>query len=439
MRGPAGDLRHARRGAARHRLIKDVRAPTFGWNPFGGRDHGVQAPQQRGDLSQARGYGRADEARHGRALRGARPRHEFLPDARGAAQGRAVPRRRQLLEVGPARPGARGVRPPVPSGDGPDGAGAAGVPLQARPARGPPDAPGRDRGVPAGRERRRVHARRPAGDGPRPRGDRAGGGGAPGGDLLRAAGVHADRAAPGGGHRRRVHGTGVDRRLQGAAGRAAARDHASAQGVRQRSGAVRGGAGGGLDLRAAGGGDPARPVRRRGGRRRALRPDELVLRGEPRELRALRRRAGARGLSDRGHLGDGDDGGGLPSGAAALRPVQGGRPAPDLRSDRPGDRGLPAHGAGRAAGGPPDRAGPAGADHVGGRDPAGPAAAPGRRTGCRSRTGACARGCSTRRCRRTACSRTGWSSPPRSGSREPWREIRMARGSRAGGGAATSP
>jgi hypothetical protein len=44
---------------------------------------------------------------------------------------------------------------------------------------------------------------------------------------------------------------------------------------------------------------PARPVRGRGGRRGALRPDELVLRGEPPGLRALRLAAAARGVPDR--------------------------------------------------------------------------------------------------------------------------------------------
>ena len=62
--------------------------------------------------------------------------------------------------------------------------------------------------------------------------------------------------------------------------------------------------------RAAWRGHAEGPVRRRRGRRRALCPDELVLRGKPGELLALQRREAARGVPDHRHHRHGDHGGG---------------------------------------------------------------------------------------------------------------------------------
>jgi hypothetical protein len=72
--------------------------------------------------------------------------------------------------------------------DGADGARAAHLPAQARGAFGDAHAAGGDRGVPTGAQRARVHPQDPARDRPQARDHPARGGGAAGGDLLRAAG-----------------------------------------------------------------------------------------------------------------------------------------------------------------------------------------------------------------------------------------------------------
>ena len=76
-----------------------------------------------------------------------------LPDADRPAEGQPVPCRRQLLEVGPARPGARDDGPAVAVLDVPHAERAARLQAEDRPSQGQPDAARRDRGLPARQER----------------------------------------------------------------------------------------------------------------------------------------------------------------------------------------------------------------------------------------------------------------------------------------------
>ena len=89
-------------------------------------------------------------------------------------------------------------------------------------------------------------------------------------------------------------------------------------GVDVRPGPLSGGPRGGLDFRAPGRGHPSRAVRRREGRRRAFRADELRLRGAARNLPAVPQRSRARGVPDHRHFGHGHHRGGDPPGAAPL-------------------------------------------------------------------------------------------------------------------------
>ncbi len=92
----------------------------------------------------------------GTDLRGARPRHQQLPAAGGAPDRRQLPGRRCLLPHHPARRRGVGLRPHQRCGDLARGRRARHLPRQDDQPRRHAGAPDRDRGLPHGRERRRV-------------------------------------------------------------------------------------------------------------------------------------------------------------------------------------------------------------------------------------------------------------------------------------------
>ena len=231
----------------------------------------------------------------------------------------------------------------------------------------------------------------------RARGDPARGGGAAGGDLLRAAGLAGGRAGAGLRHRRRVDRAGLARSRGDRAGAAGAGDREPA------------------DEREPRGPEAARIVDfisvplgvatlheryadvAEDSARFALMSwffEEQIA-----GLQALRRDAAqrrSRGVPDDRHLGHGHHGRRGAPRAEALRPAQGGRDAAVGAGDRGGDRAVPAARAGGAAQRHRARARPLGADHVRGGDPADAAPDLADRSRCASPTAACARGCSSR-------------------------------------------
>src|SRR3984957_17363090 len=156
--------------------------------------------------------GRGERAAH--HLCGARSRHQQLPPAGGAAGRPRLSRHRRVLAHHPAGRGHLGLGPHQRGCDRARRIGAQRVPRQDAPSPCRPRPPDRDRGVPRGRERRRVPRPHPERGRPRSRDHRPQDRSRARGDRLHAA----DRSRDAGRHpvryRRRIVRAGKARTLR---------------------------------------------------------------------------------------------------------------------------------------------------------------------------------------------------------------------------------